>query len=157
MTFKKAVEAAQHPVNGAYRPGKQAMEGRRRRLVTCADSTRLTGSIDLDTALRQHRPDDHRRDYGLGYKPVDGSEQAIWVEVHSATTREVSTVLRKLQWLKDWLNENAEQLRQLSERADRDIRYVWIASSSVKIPRHLPQAKRLAQSGLSLKGKLPLP
>lgn len=58
MTFKKAVEAAQHPVNGAYRPGKQAMEGRRRRLVTCADSTRLTGSIDLDTALRQHRPDD---------------------------------------------------------------------------------------------------
>lgn len=79
------------------------------------------------------------------------------VEVHSATASEVSKVLRKLQWLKDWLNENAEQLRQLSQRADRDIRYVWIASSGVHIPKHPPQARRLAQSGLSLKEKLPLP
>ena len=38
MTFKEAVEAAQPPVNGAYRPGKQAMESRHRRLVTCMDS-----------------------------------------------------------------------------------------------------------------------
>lgn len=157
MTFKEAVEAAQHPVNGAYCPGKQAMENRHRRLVTCVDSTRLTGSVDLDTALRQHRPADNHWDYGLGYKPVNGSEQAIWVEVHSATASEVSKVLRKLQWLKGWLNENAEQLRQLSQRADRDIRYVWIAGSGVHIPRHLPQARRLAQSGLSLKEKLALP
>ena len=77
MTFKEAVEAAQHPVNRAYRPGKQAMERKYRRLVTCADSTRLTGSIDLDTALRQHRPGDNRWDYGLGYKSANGSEQAI--------------------------------------------------------------------------------
>ncbi|CZB14540.1 hypothetical protein FLM9_507 [Candidatus Synechococcus spongiarum] len=55
------------------------------------------------------------------------------------------------------MNENAEQLRQLSERADKDIRYVWIASSGVKIPKHLPQRRQLAQSGLSLKGKLALP
>ena len=157
MTFKEAVEAAQPPVNGAYCPGKQAMENRHRLLVTCADSTRLTGSIDLDTALRQHRPGDNRWDYGLGYKPANGSEQAVWVEVHSATTKEVSKVLKKLQWLKDWLNENAEQLRQLSERADRDIRYVWIASSGVHIPNHFPQARRLARSGLRLKGKLALP
>ena len=157
MTFKEAVEAAQHPVNGAYCPGKQAMEKRHRLLVTCADSTRLTGSIDLDTALRRHRPDDNRWDYGLGYKPANGSEQAVWVEVHSATTKEVSKVLKKLQWLKDWLNENAEQLRQLSERADKDTRYVWIASSGVHIPKHFSQAKRLAQSGLRLEGKLPLP
>ena len=157
MTFKEAVEAAQHPVNGAYCPGKQAMEKKHRCLVTCVDSTRFTGSIDLDTALRHHRPGDNRWDYGLGYKPANGSEQAIWVEVHSAITSEVSKVLRKLQWLKDWLNENAEQLRQLSERADKDIRYVWIASSGVQIPKHLRQAKRLAQSGLTLKEKLELP
>ena len=157
MIFKEAVEAAQPPVNGVYCPGKQAMEEKHRRLVTCVDSTRLTGSIDLDTALRQNRPGDNRWDYGLGYKPAKGSEQAVWVEVHSAKTSEVSKVLRKLQWLKDWLNRNAEQLRQLSERADRDIRYVWIASSGVHIQKHSPQARQLAQSGLRLKGKLPLP
>ena len=157
MTFKKAVEAAPHPVNGAYHPGKQAMENKDRGLVTCADSTRLTGSIDLDAALRQDMPSDCRWDYGLGYKPASGGEQAIRVEVHSATTREVSKVLKKLQWLKDWLNGNAEQLRQLSERADNDIRYVWIARSSVHILQSSRQARRLAQRGLSLKGKLPLP
>ena len=66
-------------------------------------------------------------------------------------------VLKKLQWLKDWLSENAEQLKQLSERANADIRYVWISSSSVDIPKNSPQARLLAQSGLSLKEELRLP
>jgi len=114
------------------------------------------GGIDLDSVLRQHRPNDNRWDYGLGYKPANGSEQAVWVEVHSVKTSEVSKVLNKLQWLKNWLNENAAQLRQLSDRGDRDIRYVWIASSGVNIPQNSPQARQLAQSGLSLKKKLPL-
>ena len=157
MTFKEAVEAAQHPVNNSYCSGKQAMENKHRHLVTCQDSKRLTGSIDLDKALEKHRPNDNRWDYGLGYKPANGGEQAIWVEVHSATTREVSKVLSKLQWLKDWLNEDAEQLRRLSDRADGNIRYVWIASSGVKIQRHSRQRKQLALSGLRLKSSLALP
>ena len=131
MTFKEAVKAAQHPVNGAYCPGKQAMKKKYRHLVTCTDSRRFTGSIDLDTALRKHRPSDNRRDYGLGYKQANGRE-----------------------------NENTERLQQLSERADGDIRYryVWIASGDrVAILKNSPQARQLAQSGLSLKKALPLP
>ena len=53
-----------------------------------------------------------RWDYGLGYQPANGREQAVWVEVHSATTKEVSAVLRKLGWLRDWLEEHAEQLNK---------------------------------------------
>ncbi|SAY39277.1 hypothetical protein, partial [Candidatus Synechococcus spongiarum] len=70
MTFEEAVKAAQDLVNGAYCPGKQAMEKRHRKFVACADSKRLTGSINLDTALSKHRPGDNRWDYGLGYKPA---------------------------------------------------------------------------------------
>ena len=56
MTFKDAVEAAQNPVNGTYRQGKQAMERKHRRLVTCEEPARLTGSIDLDARSGNKNP-----------------------------------------------------------------------------------------------------
>ena len=92
MTFREAVEDAPPPVNGAYRRGKRALENRHRGCVTCEDSRRLTGSIDLDSALTQEPgyANAPRWDYGLGYRPVNGPEQAVWVEVHSATTKKVS-------------------------------------------------------------------
>ena len=160
MTFKKAVEAAPHPVNHAYRPGKQALENRHRGQVTCNDSRRLTGSIYLDSALAQvpGYADKPRWDYGLGYKPDKGRERAVWVEVHSATTREVSAVLNKLQWLQDWLNSEAEQLKKMTFFTKDDFCFVWIASSSIKIPKNSRQARRLSQSGISSVLKhLPLP
>lgn len=150
MTFKEAVEAAPTPVNGAYCAGKQALANKHRKLVTCADSRRLTGSIDLDSALQKvpGHADKPRWDYGLGYTPANGQQQAIWIELHSATTKEVSAVLKKLQWLRDWLNSEARELRQLTDFANANCRFVWIASSSVKISRNSPQARRLSQSGL---------
>ena len=151
MTFRKAVEAATPPVNRAYRRGKQALENRHRAQVTCTHSRRLTGSIFLDSALAQEpgyaqKP---RWDYGLGYTPENERECAVWVEVHSATTREVSTVLNKLQWLRDWLNSEAEQLRKMTFFTRDDFRFVWIASSGVNIPKNSRQARQLSQSGIS--------
>lgn len=103
MNFKTAVEAAPPPVNDAYRRGLQALESRHRNLVTCENTHRLTGSIFLDSALARdpERANQPRWDYGPGYQPENGTEQAVWVEVHTATTREVTAVLNKLQWLKD--------------------------------------------------------
>ncbi len=149
MTFKKAVQAEPPPVNGAYCTGIRALENRHKGLVTCEDPRRLTGSIYLDSALARHpgHANDPRWDYGLGYRPAAGGrEQAVWIEVHSATTKEVSAVLAKLQWLRDWLEDGAGRLKQMTDRADPDIRFVWIASSNVKIPRNSPQARRLSQS-----------
>ena len=157
MTFRQAVEAAPHPVNGEFREGKQALENRHRGLVTCGDARRLSGSIDLDAALRRQRPNDPRWDYGLGYRPANGRELAIWVEIHSATTGEVSKVLDKLQWLKDWLNREAEELRRLTDRSEKEIPYVWIASSGDNINRNSRQYRMLSQSGLRLKTRLALP
>ena len=151
MSFKKAVQAEPPPVNGAYRTGKRALKKKHRRLVTCEDPQRLTGSIDLDSALA--RQPGHvsaaRWDYGLGYGPPAGKrEQAVWIEVHSATTREVSAVCKKLRWLKDWLNDGAGRLTRMTYRAAPDIRFVWIASNGVDIPPHSPQARRLSQNAI---------
>ena len=71
MTFEAAVEAAPHPVNAAYRRGKQALGSRHRGLVTCQNTRRLTGSVDLASALRQERPNDIRWDYGQVPEVVD--------------------------------------------------------------------------------------
>ena len=151
MSFEKAVQAEPPPVNGAYRPGKQALENRHRGLVDCKDTRRLTGSIDLDSALKKQpgHAGAARWDYGLGYRPPAGKrEQAVWIEVHSATTREVSAVLGKLQWLRDWLNDGAGRLKRMTDRAAPDIRFVWIASNGDHIPRTSPQFRRLSKSAI---------
>ena len=159
MTFRQGVESAPPPVNSAYRTGKQALENRHRSKVTCADPQRLTGSIYLDSALARQPgyANAPRWDYGLGYRPRNGQEQTVWVEVHPAKTDEVSSVLRKRQWLRDWLNANATLLKQLTDRAAEDIRFVWIASSGVKIPKNSQQFRQLSRSGVRLKSRLALP
>ena len=159
MTFKKAVEAAPHPVSRAYHLGKQALENRHRNLVDCNEPMRLTGSINLDSTLMRERRHANapRWDYGLGYKPAGGPEQAIWVEVHSAKTDEVSRVLAKLKWLRSWLNSEGGQLQKLTERANRENQYVWIASNGVHISKNSPQARRLSQSAIRVTRQLSLP
>ena len=89
MTFRETVEAAQSPVSDACREGKQALESRHRAHVTCWDSRRLTGSVDLDQPLAQEPgcASAPRWDCGFGYAPKRGAERAVWVEFHSATAR----------------------------------------------------------------------
>ena len=151
MTFKQAVKGAPPPVDDAYRNGIQALNKGHRKYMECSDANRLTGSIDLDAALRQvpEHASASRWDYGIGYRPKREPEQAVWVEVHSANTSQVSVVLRKLQWLRDWLNgDDAEQLKQMTDAADSGIRFVWVASNGVKILKNSPQSRRLSMSGI---------
>lgn len=160
MNFKNAVREAPSPVDKAYCRGKQGLKKEHRKLVTCSETRRITGSIDLDSALagESRFANDTRWDYGLGYVAIDRREQAIWVEVHSATTGEVSKVLRKLQWLRDWLAEHAEHLNQLTLLAKGDIRFVWVASGgSVRITANSKEARQLSTKGISVKKYLELP
>lgn len=159
MTFKDAVKAAPHPVNGAYCPGKQGMEKKHRKHVGCTDLQRITGSINLDSALAEELrySREPRWDYGLGYKPPEGPEQAVWVEVHPAKTSEVSTVPRKLKWLRGCLETEASELRQMTNRASGNNRFVWIASSKVNITKNSPQLRQLRQEGVQIKKVMTLP
>ncbi len=159
MTFKNAVKAAPLPVNDAYCPGKQGMEKKHRKHVECANPQRITGSVNLDSVLAQdlRYASEPRWDYGLGYKLPEGSEQAVWVEVHPAKTSEVSIVLKKLQWLRDWLDIEASELRQMTNRTSGNNRFVWIASSKVNITKNSPQLRQLRQKGIQVKKVLSLP
>ena len=152
MSFEEAVRAAPAPVEGAYRSGKRALAGTYRSRVTCSEPRRLTGSIDLDSALSGEPgyANAPRWDYGIGYKPRRSPERAIWVEVHPASTSNVGEVISKLNWLRTWLRENTPQLASLTI-ADGPIRpFVWMATAAVHIPRNSPQARRLNTAGLDM-------
>ncbi len=150
MRFQDAVEQAAQPVDKAYAVGKQALENKHRNLIKCEDERRMTGSINLDAALAK-RPEyasEPRWDYGLGYQAEKRPECAIWVEVHAATTYQVGAVVKKLDWLKKWLQSNEVELRRLTESADAENRYIWIATNGVHIPRNSREFRILNMKGI---------
>lgn len=149
MNFREAVIQTPQLGTDAYRPGKQAL-GKHSDRVVCRsgeEGRRFTGSVNLDEALRDAYPDAPRWDYGLGIRAGQSSEAVVWIEVHPAYTSEVSAVLAKLEWLKNWLHGSAPLLRELTCRNPGRV-YFWLASGGVHIPKTSPQARRLSQAGV---------
>ena len=150
MTFILAVQNAPEVVARAFLLGKQALRGNHAAQVACMDERRWTGSINIDQALMGEA--DHaqacRWDYGLGYLDPTGTERAVWVEVHSAETSEVSKIICKLTWLKDYLSQHCTDLWELTQKGDQATRFVWLASGRCNIPSHMPQLRRLRTAGL---------
>jgi len=150
QTFPAAVASSPPKVAAALQPGKQALTKKHRAQVTCADEQRWTGSLDLDAALAQEPPHTsaNRWDYGLGYQDPAGRESAVWVEVHSAETSEVSTVIRKLRWLQAYLPAHCPDLWKLTLASPASMRFVWVASGRHSILATSPQRRALQAAGL---------
>jgi hypothetical protein len=153
VTFEDAVKTAPPPVSDAYQPGKQALKGEHRDQVACRDPRRFTGSVGLEAALNtsQGQMAMNPWDYGIGFREGDGREVALWIEVHPASTTEVSTVLKKLAWLQNWLSREAPALHALTSSRSAGKSYFWLATTSgVHITDTSPQARRLRLAGLDL-------
>lgn len=137
MSFKEAVK--QTPLlKDHLKQGLQAL-GSHSKQVKLNSSRFCEGSVDIDQALERLFPQDNRWDYALGY---DGKTYLI--EVHPADTSEVETLLKKYQWLKKFLREQAPKLNQ--EPKD----FYWIASKGVHILKRSSQSRRLDEAGLKL-------
>lgn len=150
--FLKAVAKA--GIDSAYaQAGLKAIKGEHRAAIKPKATRRLTGSMDMDAALSAEFPQDSRWDYGVGLLLADNkTEVAIWVEVHPATTGEVSSMLSKLAWLKTRLKQYAD-LGKLTARAEKNNvqPFYWMPTDSgVHIHAHMPQARRLAAQGITL-------
>jgi len=133
---------------GSFREGLQALKGGHRARVVCENSRRLTGSVDVDQALASRHPIDSRWDYGIGIQNPQGKERAIWVEVHPAATSNVTEVINKLRWLKNWLKTEAPGLDRLTRGIAGETGFYWVATSGVNIRKGSPQARQLAVAGL---------
>jgi hypothetical protein len=135
--FRAAVEAAEC-LN--WKPGLQAIsasEGKGQ--IVGTDPNKLVGSAFIDQDCRSSPVGDRkpRWDYVVGY---DRSNVAVahFVEVHSANPKGVGEVADKLQWLRDFLERDAQaSLKKLRRE------YHWIASGKINIPKHVPQYRIL--------------
>ena len=101
----------------------------------------LTGSVDIDTCLKDRYPTGSRWDYVFGYK-----DQIYYMEIHPAgSTGEVKRIIAKLRWLKQWRKHSALSLEDLEHCST----YHWISSgrtaSSVKRGKY---RQILAQNGI---------
>ena len=134
--FRNAIETAE--LN--YKSGLKAIpkhEGKGK--ITVRDESRLLGSANIDADCLKKYPSDNRWDFVIGIG-TSARVETHYVEVHAAETGEVSTVRRKLQWLKD-IFLNLATSRDLSHLPAE---YHWVASGKVNIPKHTPQYKILS-------------
>jgi hypothetical protein len=136
LTFKQAVEATPDVANG-YQIGLVAL-GQYSNKINTVNTRFLNGSVDIDACTTRKYPNANRWDYALAY-----SQKVYFIEVHSANTNQVSTVLRKLQWLKDWLISNAPEINKLKAQQP----YYWIMSNNNHI-RGSSKARQISQAGL---------
>lgn len=148
MTFKKAVKKVPQ-LAGAYQEGLQALRKSDRDRIMCEDPRRLRGSVDVDGALKAALPNATRWDYGIG-RYNGRQEESIWVEVHPASSTHVSDMIRKAQWLKAWLSENAGDLLDMTREQNG---FVWLSAGPVALQRNSRQAREIALAGISFPQK----
>lgn len=139
MTFKEAVEQTPQ-VSGAYKTGLLAF-GDYSSKVIVPDNRLLGGSIDIDAATMENYPNNNRWDYAFDY-----NEETFFIEVHTASTSETSTVLRKLGWLKVWLCEQAPKIDQL--KSSKIPPFYWVQYKQYALPAHTPQYRKAVSAKL---------
>ena len=144
MTFRNRVEKIDE-IRDAYCAGLQALRKSDRGRVAPSDPRRLSGSINLDSAMRDSQPNAARWDYGIGWKGA--SEIVYWVEVHPASSgANFDEVSRKLDWLLNWLSGAGREFEEPKRH------FVWIASGRSSFTRTAPQLRKLASRGLHFEG-----
>jgi hypothetical protein len=134
-TFQDAIETASHLQWKAGLKAIKRSEGGGK--ISGADPRRVLGGAAIDDDCQPAHPNAHRWDYVVGY---ERSKRAVayFIEVHSAETSEVSRIAKKLEWLRQFLRQEAqEKLARLSSE------FHWVASGRINIPRHVPQFRYL--------------
>lgn len=142
MKFKNAVQATTHLKN-SYQPGLNALRAQDKSKIKSEDARKLAGSVDVDTALKKVYPQANRWDYAIAYNHTNLSKEFVyWTEIHTASNSQVTVVIKKAQWLIDWLKNNGNPLAKF----DRAI--VWVSSGATHINLTGPQQKQMASVGL---------
>jgi len=135
--FKRAVEETPD-ISKGYKMGLLAL-GQYSNKVKVGDTTKIQGSVDIDFCTTAKYPQLNRWDYVFSYK-----SEVFFVEVHSAYTSEVKSVLKKLQWLKDWLHSEAPKINKLKAKQS----FFWVQSKNFQIPKNSPQYFAAIKAGL---------
>ncbi|MBI5497650.1 MAG: hypothetical protein HY904_21745 [Deltaproteobacteria bacterium] len=144
--FVQAVDATPS-VRDRTKPGLRALGPDSAHVRT--GRRRITGSLDLDRATREARPNAARWDYGFGYVADGRKEVAVWVEVHPAGTSNAAEILQKVRWLKAWLLKDAPELDALTRRPHSHGPFHWLASGGVHLDPSARSVRAVLQEGVA--------
>ncbi|RMF29200.1 MAG: hypothetical protein D6765_04785 [Bacteroidetes bacterium] len=148
MRFEEQVNQIQD-LRGSFHPGLGAF-GSNREKIHPQDPRACCGSVNLDDNLRRRFPNDPRWDYCICY-----TKRNYFVEIHPAYTSEVDLVLRKLEWLKQWLRTDG---KPLWKGIAPEKPFHWIFTKRCAVKPGDRYARKLAKAGLwPLKDRLRLP
>lgn len=145
--FKIAVENTPD-IARCYQNGLQGL-GAYSKKIELSEPSQCSGSVDIDACTTAKYPQSNRWDYALCYR-----KEVFFVEVHGAKTDEVDTVLKKLQWLKDWLNREAPEINKM--KATSQTPFVWVQTNGFHILPNSRQFREIAQKGIKPISKLSL-
>jgi hypothetical protein len=139
-TFEQAVKATVE-VQNCYQKGKLAIKRNERVKVELSDPQLGGGSLFIDQCLISQGlyPNANRWDYAIDY-----NGEVFFFEVHSANSSEVSTVLNKLDWLKDWLHQKATEINAIKAKSP----FYWVQSNGYHILPNSRQERTVIQKGL---------
>lgn len=141
--FTKAVKNTPE-ISLGLRSGLQALKNNASR-VEATDTRKLNGSVDIDETTKNLYPEASRWDYVIGYEG-----KAYFLEVHSANTSDIDDMLKKADWLRQWLNTKAPALEAISGSNC----FYWVSTNDFQIVSPSPQARKLAQSKVKLIGRV---
>lgn len=125
------------------RDGLGAVQNKDRGYIDESLRPTFDDSLELDAALQKGREQENRWDYLIGYG-TPGT--VVGLEPHSATTGEVSVVIKKrkaaLQQLRPHLTANA-----------RVTAWFWVASGRIDLVPYEKKKLQLEQEGITFIGK----
>ncbi|PXF34789.1 hypothetical protein EU77_05535, partial [Mesotoga sp. SC_NapDC] len=98
-------------------------------------------SVDIHSCLKEDYPNENRWDYAVFIEIVDILKTAF-IEIHPANESEVDEVIKKAQWMKQWIMDN--QIRVISENR----KFFWVSSGNVKITKNSQKIRLLHKQGI---------
>ena len=104
-------------------------------------------------AYQKLMPQSNRWDFGIAFQHSDRNKEVVyWVEFHTANDSQVKVVIKKTEWLLEWLKNQGKPLAGFEKEI------VWVSSGVTTFTRSSPQKKLMAQAGLRhVGGKLRIP
>jgi len=122
MAFKATIEANQQTAH-CYQKGLKALRSYSNK-VKPQHPRNVNGSVNLETCLPEPEHGEGRWDYMVGY-----NEEAYFIEVHPADSKNVDEVIKKAKWLYQWLKDNPD-IKAIQAENDP---FRWVATNGVNI------------------------
>lgn len=129
-----------------YEKGLSALKAVDKGRLSIPDGT-VVASIDVDKTMKDAEPNSNRWDYLIEYR-----DSAYAIEVHPCTEGEVQKIIKKAEWIRQWINRQPE-LKNIVYKADTAVCF-WVSSNTTTISQLSPKARILASKKIILCGRI---